>query len=138
MANFDYIETAQDALDVLADVGALTTVTSTPAPAVDDYDPSTGGAAAAPDPVVVTAFGAIFDYTKLDLGNQPDARIRAGDRQLLLAALDVNGAPVPEAALPIDAAVVGPDGAPYIIKGVKPLAPAGVAVLFDINARRPG
>ena len=136
MADFDYGATAQDALEALAEFGALTTVTYAAPPPADDYDPETSSGAA-PSASSVTAFGAIFDYSGREYGDQPDSLIRAGDRQLLLAAIDVNGAPIAVEQAPIEAAVVGPDGAPYIIKNVRALGPAGVVVLFDITVRRP-
>lgn len=135
---FDYLETAQEAVEALAEFGALATVTRTVAAAGDDLAAPNYNAPA-PATAAVTAFGAIFDYDagKLASGNQPDALIRTGDRQLLFAALDVNGAAVTEEQLPIDAAVTGPDGKPYILKNVRTIGPAGVAVLFDCNVRRP-
>jgi len=130
---FDYVETAQEAAAILADFGALATVTRTPAP-LDD-GPDTGQPA--PLPVSVTAWAAIFDYTEKSYGNQPDALVRAGDRQLLLAGIDVDGVTITPDMLPVDAPLIGPDGDRYVIKNPKPINPAGVPVLYDIQVRRP-
>lgn len=133
MSAFDYVETAQEAAAILADFGALATVTGASAP-VDD-GPDTGQPA--PMPTSVTAWAAIFDYTDRLYGNQPDALIRAGDRQMLMAGIDVDGVAIPLEALPVDAQVIGPDGDTYIIKDPKPINPAGVVALYDVRVRRP-
>lgn len=133
MSAFDYVETAQEAAAILADFGALATVTRTPAP-LDD-GPDTGQPT--PLPVSATAWAVIFDYNEKSYGNQPDALIRAGDRQLLMAAIDVDGIPITPDMLPVEAAVIGPDGDAYVIKDSKPINPAGVAALYDVRVRRP-
>jgi hypothetical protein len=133
MSAFDYVETAQEAAAILSEFGALATVTATPAP-LDD-GPDTGQPP--PVPVSVTAWATVFDYTDRLYGNQPDALIRAGDRQMLMAAIDVDGVAIPVSALPVDAPLIGPDGDAYIIKDPKPINPAGVVVLYDVRVRRP-
>lgn len=135
--SFDYVESAQDALALLQDFDALpcTVLDMAGPPAVDDYDPATGtGGPAAP--TSVTALGVILDYTAKEYGNQPDALIRYGDRQVLMAAIDVNGAAMTVDQVPMEAQILAPDGVTYTIKNIKPLNPTGVVVLFDINVRR--
>lgn len=133
MSAFDYVGTAQEAADILAEFGALATVTRTPAP-VDD-GPDTGQPSQVP--ASVTAWAAVFDYTEKTYGNQDDALVRAGDRQIYMAAVDVDGVAIPVEDVPIEASILGPDGAAYIVKNCKPINPAGVPVLYDIQARRP-
>lgn len=126
---FDYDSTAADVLVALQDVGALVTLTWAAAPLNDLSPPSS-------DPqqqIAVTAYGAIFPYGYKQIGTQPDSLIRAGDENLLLAVTDENGAPVPE---PQPGAVVTMGGARYTLKHCNTLAPAGMAVLFDIAVRR--
>lgn len=125
----DYLEIALDARDSLQEAGAVVALTWTPPPTnpAPDAEP--------PEAVVVWAYGCIFDYNSAKIGTQPDSLIKAGDRQILLSALDLNGAQMPEP--PVEALIVGPDGAAYVLKVCKPVAPAGVAVIFDLNVRRP-
>lgn len=125
---FDYAQSAQDALDLLTEFGAVITVSWTPAPTSDAPD------APQPAPVTARAFGVVLEYSANKMGTQADALIRQGDRQLLLAVVDENGAAMPEPAL--EALVTDAGGVRYRVKNVAPLAPAGVPVLFDVNLRR--
>lgn len=125
---FDYAQSAQDALDLLTEFGAVVTVSWTPAPTSDAPD------AVQPAPVTARAYGAVLEYNRMQIGTQADSLIRAGDRQLLLATLDENGAAMPEP--PSEALVTDGAGIRYRVKVCAPLAPAGVAVLYDITLRR--
>lgn len=126
--SYDYLESAQEALEALQEYGAPCTLTWTPAP--DSDAPN----AATPDPLVVSAYGVVLDYAAKMIGTQPDSLIQAGDRQVLLGVFDIDGAAVPKP--PAEAQIIAPDGLLYTVKGCKPLAPAGVAVLYDLNVRR--
>lgn len=128
---FDYLQTAQDAAEAILDVGALITL-SWVVPVV--YDPANPAAAANP-PISVTAAGVVLPYASNKIGTQPDSLIRAGDQQLLLAALDAAGAPITEAP-PVDALAYLADGTTWKVKNPVALAPAGSVVLFDITLRR--
>lgn len=125
----DYLAIALDARDSLQESGAVVSVTWTPA----QTDPAPD--AAQPAPVTVSAYGCIFEYGFRQIGTQPDSLIVAGDKQILLSALDLNGAQLQEP--PAEARVIGPDGATYVLKTCRPVAPAGVAVIFDLNVRKP-
>lgn len=126
--SFDYAQSAQEVVEALADAGAPCSLTWTPPPATDDP------LAEPPAPVTVTAYAAIFDYSARQIGTQLDSLIVAGDRQILMAVFDVNGNAVPE---PLHGATVsGPDGNPYVLKACKALAPAGVAVMYDLNVKK--
>lgn len=127
---FDYIESARDAFDALADAGALASLTWETA---GTYDPEAGTAPTVA--TVATTWGAIFEYSSRQVGTQPDSLIRVGDRQLFLAALDLAGGTVPEP--PPGARVVGPDGGAYVVVNPKTMAPAGVPVLYELQVRRP-
>lgn len=89
-----------------------------------------------PQPVQVSfdAPGVVVEYASREIGTQPDSLIRAGDRNLLLAACDEAGEPLLEP--PFGAAVTLVDGSLYKVANVKSIAPAGVAVMFDITIRR--
>lgn len=125
----DYADTAREVYAALREDGALVTVAWSVTP---DYDPAAGE----PVPVAVTAttYGVILDYPTHKIGTQPDSLIRAGDRQLLMAVLDQDGADVPEP--PPEAVVTAAYGARYVVRNCAALDPAGVAVMFDITVRR--
>lgn len=82
------------------------------------------------DPTVTTtdhaAIFAVMDYAE----NMVDGtRILATDKLVYLSAKGLTIEPTPS-----DVMVIG--GAAYAIVNVKPLAPAGVVVLYEIQARR--
>lgn len=130
MTAIDYASTAREAFEALRDAGALVTLAWDDA---DDYDPALGRAPEG-TPVTVATYGVVLEYNFKDIGTQPDSLIRAGDRQLLLAAIDPLGAQIP-APLP-DAVATLADGSRLVVKNPRALAPAGVPVLYDITLRR--
>lgn len=125
---FDYGDTAQDVREALEEAGALCALAWTPAPLSDAPD------AATPDPLAFSAYGVILDYSDKQIGTQSNSLIEAGDRQVLLAVFDEfgNALPLP----PAESKIVAPDGIEYTIKRAKPLAPAGVPVMYELNVRR--
>lgn len=124
----DYTQERIDARDSFKESGALFVLTWTPAPTSDAPD------APIPLPVTVSAYGLLLEYSANKQGTQPDSLIQAGDKQVLLAALDINNVPI--AAIPPEATCDAPDGVRYVVKTPKALAPAGVPILFDLNVRR--
>ncbi len=125
--SFDFVTTAVEADEMLREFGAEVVVTWTPAPATDDPE------AVPPAAVTKTAYGVVLDYSQHKVGTQPDSLIRAGDRNLLLSALQSDGQAMPE--VPPEA-VVDAAGSRYVIRNNAALAPAGVMVLQDITVRR--
>lgn len=125
----DYAATARAALSALKSAGALVRIDWEIAPA---YDPLNPGAAATL--VSVQAYGAFVPYAAHKVGTQPDSLIRAGDRNLLLAALDPAGAPLPEPK--IGATITAANGEKWRVAACEALRPAAETVLFDITARR--
>lgn len=125
---------SQETIDAAADLLEAGAVISLSWSVVASYDPSNPSAPPSP-PVTVQAGGVVLPYSSNKIGTQPDSLIRAGDRQLLLAALDVNGAALPEP--PPDAEVTLADGSVWLVKNPQPLAPAGVPIMYDITIRRP-
>lgn len=125
---------SQETIDAAADLLEAGAVISLVWSVVTQYDPSNPSAPPAP-PVAVQAAGVVLPYSSNKIGTQPDSLIRAGDRQLLLAALDITGAALPEP--PPDAEVTLADGSVWLVKNPQPLAPAGVPIMYDITIRRP-
>ena len=125
----DYTADRRDARESLKEAGAIVALSWTPAPTSNAPD------ASLPEPVTVRAWGVQLEYSANKQGTQADSLIQAGDKQILLAALIDDGEEVlPEP--PPECACIAPDGIEYVVKLVKPLAPAGVAVMYDLNIRR--
>lgn len=133
--SFDYFESAQDALATLIDFnGAEPGVRLTRTPKAE-YD-KTLGKTVSGAPVVTLGVGLVFDYGlhASGAGTVGGSLIVAGDRQLYLAALTVDGVAIPQPVKGDKA--LAPDGIEYNVENVKSLAPAGVPVLYDIQLRR--
>jgi hypothetical protein len=136
--SFDYAQSAQEALAILQDFDAkpcVVTVTA-PAPDTDDYDPA-NGTGATPVPLTVTALGVILDYPVLatSYDNQADALIKAGDRKVILAAINTSGGAIAADQVPEEAQILAPNGITYTVAASRPLAPTGEVVLFILNVR---
>lgn len=133
---FDWGATAQDTLEALVDAGGAepgVTLTRTPKGA---YDPALGEAAPSGAPIVTRGVGLTFDYglQNSGAGTSGGSLIQAGDRQLLLSSLTAAGVAIP---LPVKGdSCLAPDGVTYNVENVKTLAPAGVAVLYELQLRR--
>lgn len=131
----DYAATALEALDALVEAGGASpgvTLTRTPAGV---YDRTTSKVAPGA-PVTTAGVGLVFDYElqAAGAGAVEGTLIRDGDKRLLLAAVDAAGVAIPA---PVKGdACVAPDGLRYGVELVKTIAPAGVAVLYDVTLRR--
>lgn len=75
------------------------------------------------------AYGAVFEY---GYENIDGTLIKAGDKQLLLSALNTSGASLTAPALN-DTVTIG--GVVYTITQIKPMSPAGTVVMYDCNLR---
>ena len=126
----DYQQDAIDAEATLREEGAIITL-SWKVPF--KYNPANPGELA-PPPVTVRAAGVVLPYSSRVIGTQTDSLIRAGDQQLLLAAIDVDGNPMIEP--PPEASALLADGSTWTVKNPRTLAPAGIPVMFDITLRR--
>lgn len=104
--------------------GQAVTITSQ---AVGDYDTTTGTASVTT--TNQTGWGAVFEYTNKNIDG---TLILAGDKQLLLSAINSDGTLL-TAPQVNDTVTIG--GQVSTIKQVKPLSPAGTALLFDCNIR---
>lgn len=124
----DWKKKALNARTSLVSNGALCALSWTPA------GTDNGPRAVAPPAVAYQAWAAIFDYNREQTGTQADSLIKAGDRQLLLSVfVEPSLAALPPP--PKGALIVAPDGLTYKVDFVKTVAPAGVAVLYDVNVR---
>jgi hypothetical protein len=125
----DYAATARAALAALKSAGALVTVAWDVSPA---YDPSNPDEPATP--YSIATYGAMVPYAAHKVGTQPDSLIRAGDRNLLLAATSPDGVALTEPA--IGARITAANGETWRVAACEAICPAAETVLFDITARR--
>lgn len=124
----DHTEDRRDARESFKEDGALVSITWQPAP-------PPGRNAVAPPPITMQAWGMQFEYNIRQIGTQPDSLIKVGDKQLLLSALvgDTDEL-LPEP--PPECSCIAPDGKKYVVKLVKPLAPSGEPIIYELNIRR--
>ncbi len=133
--SFDYLQTAQEAHDTLIEFGGAEPGVRVRMVTSATYDRENSKAT----PSGVAEFhgvGLVFEYALKDSGNtvEQGSLIRAGDKQLYLSPLDVEGVAIP---VPLDGGkCVAPDGITYTMKNIKPLAPSGIACLYEITLRR--
>ena len=119
MSTFNYNATAATADRLLKRFGAFTTVTRNEA---GEYDPATGTA-----PITTTVqdvTGAVFDYAHRYIDG---TRILQGDRQAYLSAVGIWA--------PKQGDVMEWAGQKLTVITAKPLAPAGLAVLYELQVR---
>jgi hypothetical protein len=101
------------------------------------YAPSTGLATVSTS--TQTGYGAVFEYgghnAVFEYGdhNIDGTLVKAGDKQLLLSALNSTGTALTTPPIVNDTATIG--GAVYTITSVKPLSPAGTTCIFECNLR---
>lgn len=122
--SFNYSKTAATVTRLLQRFGASATLTSVTG---GTYDPSTGGSTGETT-TNTTVTAAVFDFSDKQDGAQflPGTLILAGDKQVFMA---VGTAPVPGNTLTWQSVI-------YQVVAVKTLAPAGVAVLYELLVRR--
>ena len=125
----DYVKTARAGLAALKSAGGMVSLSWTVAAAYDPNNPDAAGT-----PKLIATYGAMVPYAAHKVGTQPDSLIRAGDRNLLLAALDPGGAPLAEP--PIGAVIIAANGERWKVAACEAICPAADVVLFDITARR--
>lgn len=118
MPQFDYTATAATALRLLQRFGAAATLKRTSAAA---YDPATGTSAETVTSLSTTA--AVFDYPQKYVDG---TLILVGDKQAYLAATHE-----PKQG----DALTWWGGVDYTVVSVKAVAPAGVAVLYEVQIR---
>jgi hypothetical protein len=120
MAAFDYTDTQADAAELIAEFGQAGQLMP-PATRADPYDPDS--VATTPDPIGCTL--VVIAYT---LREREASLIAEGDRKVLIAAQGLQAEPTAAFGLAIGADT-------FQIVRVMPVSPAGVPVLYEIQAR---
>ena len=116
-------EHAQDALELIDDIaedGLLATLTRQIS---GSYDPSTGEATVTTS--TQTAYGIRTSWEKRDIDG---TLIKSGDLKIILAASGLTTAPQVDDTITFD-------GTAYTIKGVYPVSPADVVIVYVLNVR---
>lgn len=91
------------------------------------YSPSSGTATVTT--TTQSGYGAVFEYIDRNIDG---TLIKAGDKQLLLSAVNAAGTALTSPVLN-DTVTIG--GTAYTITQIKPLSPAGTTCLFECNLR---
>lgn len=94
------------------------------------YDTLTDTTSGATPPQTHEAFGVVENYSTFSIAQ---GVVAAADRKLLLSPLKADGTAMPEPVADSWTASIG--GEEWEIKNVKPLSPAGTAVLFELQLR---
>lgn len=130
MTTFDYADMAATAQELLVEFGGPVTVRQV---VTGEYDPDLGEAPTAT--VDNGGVGALFDYSAqaAGLANMAGSVIETGDKQLYLAPELAEGGAMPE---PKPADLVLALGATWRVVTVKTLAPAGLALLYELQLRQ--
>ena len=116
---FDYAGMAATANELFAEFGQAVTITRRTSGA---YAVATGIATVTSSTQRGT--GAVFDWQNRDIDG---TLIRTGDKRLILSAVGITAPAVD------DTVTIG--GTVYTVKVVKPLAPAGTVVMYELNLR---
>jgi hypothetical protein len=130
--DFDYPESAQDALELLVDFGGAEPGLAFTRTTRGGFDPATGGGATAA--MTFQGVGLIFAYTDKGGTTAAGSTVKAGDQKAYVAALTVDGQALPAPAKPDR--VLAPDGITYTVENVDALAPAGQVVLYELHLVR--
>ena len=125
-----YDRMAATALRLIERFGQTATLSDTPEPDPDDYDPVTGmGAAIVP----VTQPGQVIllDYTMQEAGiiNAAGSLVQQGDKKIMLAAKGL-------AWPPTMTTTILADGLTWTIINIKTTNPAGTTLLYELHGRR--
>jgi hypothetical protein len=124
-----YASSIQSAARILARKGGPVSLTIQ---AAGEYDPDTSSAE-----VTETTYagrGALFEYGLISSGRQkaPDSDVQAGDKEMILSALQDNGSPMPR-PIPEVTSVAAPDGVTYTVRNVKALEPDGTPIFYELH-----
>jgi hypothetical protein len=125
-----YDRMAATALRLIERFGQTATLSDTPEPDPDDYDPVTGKGAAI---VPVTQPGQVIllDYTMQEAGiiNAAGSLVQQGDKKIMLAAKGL-------AWPPTMTTTILADGLTWTIINIKTTNPAGTPLLYELHGRR--
>lgn len=95
------------------------------------YDPATGTTSGSA-PASATVKGAILPLAPFKKAG--NSNIVEGDQSLLLSAIDTSGNAITEPM--VNGSVTDANAEPWTLIAVEPLAPAGLAILYDCIVRR--
>lgn len=124
--SFDYARSRASADRLIAKFGRPGTLRRPVAASGPSYDPTPG------TPVDFAVTIAVIDYSDYEITG---GRVLATDKKVLLAAGGLTEVPTPDHKLLIGTVwhnIIGPDRG----RGIKPLAPAGVVVMYELQARK--
>ena len=125
-----YDRMAATALRLIERFGLTATLSDTPEPNPDDYDPVTG---TGPIIVPVTQSGQaiLLDYTVQEAGiiNASGSLVQQGDKKIMLAAKGL-------AWPPTLTTTILADGQTWTIVNVKSTNPAGTPLVYELHGRR--
>lgn len=116
---FDYAKSKATATRLIAKFGQAGKISRTSGGTGDPWNPSTP---------TTTEYDATFAVLEWDQKDIDGTLVKQGDRKIVLSATGL--AIVPTTT---DKIVIG--GTPHVIGHVKPLAPGGTVVLFELSAR---
>ena len=125
-----YDRMAATALRLIERFGQTATLSDTPEPDPDDYDPVTGmGAAIVPVTQLVQVI--LLDYTMQEAGiiNAAGSLVQQGDKKIMLAAKGL-------ACPPTMTTTILADGLTWTIINIKSTNPAGTPLLYELHGRR--
>lgn len=129
--DFDYIQTREDARQVLIDFGGAEPGLTLTRATKGGHVP--GGVPAPGVTVTTVAIGVVLPYGQ-GATTREGSLIQASDQRAYVAAIDLGGAVIPEPAK--GDKCLAPDGRTYTVENVWTTAPAGIAVLYELQLRR--
>ena len=125
-----YDRMAATALRLIERFGQAATLSDTPEPDPDDYDPVTG---MGPVIVPVTQSGQLIllDYSAQEAGiiNAAGSLVQQGDKKIMLAAKGLTWAPSMTTTILAD-------GLTWTIINIKSTKPAGTPLVYELHGRR--
>lgn len=125
-----YDRMAATALRLIERFGQTATLSDTPEPDPDDYDPVTG---TGPVIVPVTQPGQVIllDYTVQEAGiiNTAGSLVQQGDKKIMLAAKGLAWPPTMTTTILVD-------GLTWTIINIKSTNPAGTPLVYELHGRR--
>lgn len=119
MASFDYADMAQTALEIIEEYGVEAAIARHDSGGSTPWNPVAGGSTEYPCTVIVT-------YYVDSLLN--GSSIKQGDKKIIVAAADLPITPTTTDTITVN-------GEKYSVVNVKNVAPGGVSLIYEIQAR---
>lgn len=129
--DFDYLQTRDDARQVLVDFGGAEPGLTLTRTAKGGHVP--GSVPAGATTTTTVAVGVVLPYGQ-GATTREGSLIQAGDVRAYVAAVDLAGAVIAEPAK--GDKCLAPDGRTYAVENMWTTAPAGIAVLYELQLRR--